>query len=262
MAEQARYDRMLAPFNAPLLGGVAPDVADHVLDVGCGNGATTREAARAVLSGAAVGIDLSGPMLAEARRRAAEDGLANVRFETGDAQVFPFEPSSFDAVISRFGVMFFADPAAAFANLARAVRPRGRMGFVCWQGLVQNEWMAVPAGAALQHVPLPDLGDPEAPGPFSLADPARIERVLSAAGWSAITIEPVAPRLWFGSDAIDFVEFAKGTGLARALLDNVDDTIAQRALDAMRDSLVPYETSDGLRLGSAAWLVTARRDAG
>ncbi|HLG01741.1 MAG TPA: methyltransferase domain-containing protein, partial [Acidimicrobiia bacterium] len=171
VAEAYRYSRMTGPLGEVLVEAADPQPGERVLDVGCGMGATTLAAAERVLpGGSALGVDLSGPMLAVARERANRGGLTHVAFEQADAQVRPFDPGSFDLAISRFGVMFFDDPNAAFANLGRALRSGGRLEFVCWQGLFDNEWLAVPVAAALQHVPVPEMGEPGAPGPFSLAD--------------------------------------------------------------------------------------------
>ena len=139
LRNQDRYDRMLQPFADLILQTAALQPGEQVLDVGCGYGATTLEAARRVAPGPVLGVDLSGPMLSVAKDRAAGSGLANVAFEHGDVQVYPFGPARFDAVISRFGVMFFEDPVAAFANIRSAVRPGGRLVFACWQPLANND---------------------------------------------------------------------------------------------------------------------------
>jgi SAM-dependent methyltransferase len=259
VAHQDRYDAMSEPFTPPLLEAAALAPADQVLDVGCGCGYTTRAAGRAARRGRAVGIDLSGPMLERARAAAVEEGLTNVVFERGDAQVHPFPPGAFDAAISRFGIMFFADPIAGFANIGRALRPAGRLIVVCWQELSRNPWLTVPATAALAHVPIPGLGAPGAPGPFSLADPGRINAVLTGAGLGHIGITPLVGPLKLGRDAADAVNFIAGTGLARTLLDQAGASTARRALQAVTDALHPYQTPGGVLLDGAAWLVTATR---
>ncbi|MGH9138144.1 MAG: class I SAM-dependent methyltransferase [Acidimicrobiales bacterium] len=257
VAHQERYDAMLAPFLDPLLDAAGLTRDATALDVGCGCGVTTRAAAKRAAAGAAVGVDLSGPMLALARQLAAEEGLGNVSYEQADAQVHPFEPAGFDAVISRFGVMFFADPVAAFANIRTALRPAGRLVFTCWRPAVDNEWIMVPAGAALQHVPLPDLGDDSQPGPFTLGRRERIAEVLDAAGFEAVSVDPVDAPLRLGADAEDTVEFIRGTSLAQELIGQVAPDVAQRALAAIADALGAFEADAGVVLGSAAWLVIA-----
>jgi SAM-dependent methyltransferase len=184
--EQDRYERQLAPFAAELLRAAAIGSTDRVLDVGCGCGGTTMLAAHDAAT--ARGIDISEPMLDQARTRAATANIANVQFDQADAQTHAFEPASFDVAISRFGVMFFDDPDAAFANIARALRPGGRLAFVCWQELGRNDWLLIPGMAAAQHVPLPDLGPPGGPGMFSLAEPDQLHKLLQSAGFVDVDV--------------------------------------------------------------------------
>jgi SAM-dependent methyltransferase len=254
---QDRYDAVSSGFNGYLLAAIGE--RDRVLDVGCGNGQTTRLAARRASRGHAVGIDLSGPMLERARATAAEEGIANVTFEQGDAQVHPFPGGWFDVAISRFAIMFFADPVAAFANIGRALRPGGRLACLCFQDASRNDWLVIPFSAMRAHVPVPDFARPGAPGMFSLADPARIDEVLAVAGFEAVTSEPVEAPMLFGRDADDAARFLLNSGPARFILDRVDHAAAGRVRDAMTAALRPYEGSDGVRLGGAAWMVGATR---
>jgi SAM-dependent methyltransferase len=256
---QDRYDALLAPLDRHLLGAAEISGRDHVLDVGCGCGATSRAAARIAAAGDVLGIDLSAAMLERARAVAEAEALTNVRFLRGDAQVYEFGQSTFDVAISRFGVMFFADPVAAFANVARAVRDGGRLVFLCWQELLRNEWILVPGGAAAAYVPLPEPASPDEPGPFSLAEADRVRDILSAAGCRDVNIEGVTEPLRLGADADDTVAFLRGTGFARRLFEDVDDATIGLAVDAVREALTAYETEDGVVLRSAAWLVSARR---
>jgi SAM-dependent methyltransferase len=256
---QDRYDAMSGRFTEPVLAAAAIAETDRVLDIGCGCGQTTRLAARRAARGSAVGIDVSRPMLDRARKQAVDAALANVRFEHGDAQVHSFPPRSFDVAVSRFGVMFFDDPTAAFTNIAAALAPGGRLAFLAWQDIPHNEWIAVPAGAVLAHVPLPDDfgGAADAPGPFSLSDPDRIAEILSRAGFLDIATTAVEAPMRLGDDADDAAAFLAGTGMARSLLESVDADTARRAIDAVTAALRSYEAPDGLALGGAAWLVTA-----
>jgi len=192
VAEAGRYDTMLEPFGQAVLAAASLSPGERVADVGCGNGALTIDAARRVgPTGMAVGIDISAPMLDLARRRATQAGVGNVEFVEADAQVRRFGGGGLDAVLSRFGVMFFDDPEAAFANLAGALRPGGRLAFACWQDLFQNEWMLVPGAAAAQHVGLPEM-EPGAPGPFALADAGRVELLLASARFQDVSLESIA----------------------------------------------------------------------
>ncbi len=261
VTHQAAYDRMLAPFSDMVLAAAALRPRDRVLDVGCGCGATTCAAARAAAPGRVLGVDLSEPMLARGRASAVAAGLANAVFERADAQVQLFGESSFDAVISRFGIMFFADSVAAFANLRHATRPGGRMAFACWQDLTANQWLLVPGAAIAQHVPLPDLGGPGAPGMFAFADPGRIRTVLAGAGWHHIDIEPMrTPILVGGGGGLDeTVEFLRTGSMGRTLLGGIDTQTSARAVLAVRDALAPYRGDHGVRLEAAVWRVLATR---
>jgi SAM-dependent methyltransferase len=259
VTHHARYDQMLEPFTGVILDAAHLTPADRVLDVGCGCGATTLAAARAVTSGDAVGVDLSVTMLARAREAAEAAGVRNVTFEVGDAQVHPFQPASFDAVISRFGVMFFADPVGAFANLRAATRTGGIVSFVCWQPLAANEWLLVPGAALAEHVPLPDFGSTDAPGMFAFADPDRVRRVLSDAGWHGVDVMSEQPSILVGGGGTldNAVDFLRTGSMGRNLLAGVDPDTEARAIASVRDALAPHVEVDGVRLEAAVWMVTA-----
>jgi len=256
---QWRYDSMLEPYVRRLLSAAQIGPAERVLDIGCGTGTTTLAAA--VGARDVLGVDIAEPMIARARDRAREQGLQNARFEVADAQTAPFEAESHDVVISRFGVMFFDDPIAAFANLRTALRPDGRIVFVCWQNLADNEWILVPATAAAAHVPVPDLGEPGAPGPFAFGDAERLRTLLTESGFRDIGIEPVADSILLGGGGTvdEAVNFLRGTGMARTLFAEASPDEVARAIEAVRAALAPYQTPEGVRLGAAAWLVHARR---
>src|SRR5215471_15156359 len=230
VAEAERYDRMTRSFGERIIEAAAPGPGERVLDVGCGNGAVALAVSALVAPGGSVmGLDISGPMLAYARRRAAAAQIASVSFRQGDAQVYPLPKASFDAVVSRFGVMFFDDPVAAFANIGRALRPGGRIAFTCWQDLTVNDWLMVPACAALQHVPMPDLGQPGAPGPFSLADPERVHQVLRDAAFAQIVTEEIVRPMPMGSSVDDVMAFMRGTEVAQLVMTGVPPDTASRA---------------------------------
>lgn len=257
-AQSERYDTMLARFTPHLLEAAGISSADRVLDIGCGAGVTTCAAARAALGGRALGVDLSRPLLDRARRRARHQGVANVRFQEADAQVHPFPEAAFDAAISRFGVMFFADPVAAFGNIARAMAPRGRLAFLCWQRPRDIEWTSTLRAtlAPFVELPTPDL---EGPGPFSLADPRRTRGLLEEGGFDGVAIDPVREPVSLGGDMAEAMEFAADMGPVRGLLSEVDSATRTRALDSLRGALTAHLTDDGVLVGAAAWLVTARR---
>lgn len=260
VAEQVRYDEINAEFGARIVAILAPEPGDRVVDVGCGNGALSLAIAPLVTpTGFVLGLDISGPMLEVAAQRSQSARLTNTMFEHADAQTYELEEAGFDAMVSRFGVMFFDDPDAAFANLARSLRPGGRAVFTCWQDLLANEWLMVPASAALAHVPMPDLGEAGQPGPFSLAEPDRIRSVLTAAGLAEVTVDDVRCPMRLGSTVDDTVSFMQRTDMAAALMADVTDDVAAGAWAAVREALEPYAGPGGVVLQGAAWLVTATR---
>lgn len=261
VALHAVIDEQIRPLGLRAMDRAALHAGDRVLDVGCGCGATTVELARRVAPGGRVtGIDISAVMLDEARRRAAELGVA-AQFELADAQAYAFSPASFDVMFSRFGVMFFVDPTAAFANLRRALQPDGRAAFVCWRSLPENPWMFVPLGAALQLLPSPPLPAPDAPGPFAFADPERVRGILGRAGFRDVQLDPVDEELSIGGGAglDETVAFMLQMGPTGALLREAKDpSLEARVAAAVRAALVPYQTPRGIRMASASWIVTAR----
>ena len=255
-AHADRFDRAVAVHHRRLLDGAAIADGDAVLDIGCGTGQTTLDAARLARAGHALGVDLSSAMLDVARRRAADEALKNVRFEQADAQVHPFDEASFDLAISRTGAMFFADRVAAFTNIARALRPDGRLVLVTWKELHDNEWIREISGAmaAGRDTPAPP---PDAPSPFSLADPDRVRGVLGAAGYTDVDLEGFTAPMWFGDDADDAYDFV--LGLVGWMVEGVDDATRERALDGLRAAMAAHVSADGVVFGSAAWLIRARR---
>lgn len=250
------YDQAVACYHQPFLDAARIHATDRVLDIGCGNGQTTRAAAALAADGDAVGVDISLPLVENARRLAREQGIANATFIHADAQIHPYEAASFDVAISRTGAMFFGDPVAAFSNLRRALRPAGRLALLVWQAAAHNEWIAaflraLAAGRPVQQPP------PEAPGPFSLADPERVHAVLAAAGFSGIELESRRGPMWFGQHAEEAYEFVTSLGLTRWMLTQLDDARRSSALHALRRTIDNHDTGTGVRYDSAAWIVTA-----
>lgn len=261
VALQELLDLQLAGLGTRAIDRAAIVHGEAILDVGCGCGTTSLELARrAGETGNVLGVDVSAPMLDLARRRARDAGLRNVRFELADAQTHQFSCASRDVAFSRFGVMFFSDPVAAFANVRRALKPGGRLAFVCWQSLGLNPWMAVPLAAVAQHVSLPPPASPDAPGAFAFADRDRVGGILKKAGFSEIAFEAVEESLIIGgtADLDTAVEFLLTLGPTQALLAQADEPLRAQVVRSVRTSLVPHHGPDGVRMPAAAWVVRAR----
>lgn len=253
-ALQDLLDRQIRPLGERAIAALSPAPGEAVLDIGCGCGDTSLALAAAVgPAGRVLGVDISRPMLDVARSRAAAGG-ANIAFAERDAAAL-WEPG-FDAIFSRFGVMFFADPTTAFRNLRGALRPGGRLAFVCWRPLAENPWMEVPVAAAARHLPpLPPM-DPEAPGPFAFARRERVERMLEDAGWREVKLTPFDLPIG-GYPLADAVRLALRVGPLGMALAQAPEA-KERVKEAVREALAASDTEAGVRLPSATWVVTAR----
>jgi SAM-dependent methyltransferase len=250
------FHRALAGYDDALFAAAAIGATERVLDIGCGTGQMTRAAGRRAHAGRAVGVDLSSAMLHVARRVTEQEALEHVTFVQADAQVHAFPQGSFDVAISRTGAMFFADPVEAFGTVARALRPRGRLVLLVWQSAARNEWFGELSGALAAGRALP-VPPPDAPHPFSLAEPERTRGILSAAGLAGVGLTGIEQPMWFGPDvpaAHDFV-----LGLLGWQLATLDPAVRDHALARLRRTLEAHTGPDGVQFGSACWLVTARR---
>ncbi len=258
VAQQAHTDVQLAPISDAVLAAAAAAPGERVLDIGCGCGTTTLLLADAVGPGGHVtGLDVSEPMLGAARQRGG--ARENLQWVFADAATHAFSPASFDLLFSRFGVMFFGDPVAAFANLRTALRPGGRMVFVCWRPFDENPWMKVPLQAAhAAGIPRMPKPGPEDPGPFAFADPDRVTRVLTSAGWPApgFTALDVALDIAAAGGLDRAVEQATRIGAASRALREAPEEARPAAVAAIRDALAPYQRRDSVALAGAVWLVS------
>ncbi|MCP2338983.1 class I SAM-dependent methyltransferase [Actinomadura rupiterrae] len=245
------YDAELRRYNEHFRAAARVGPGDRVLDIGCGTGQTTREAASAAVGGSALGVDVSARMLERARRY----GSSNVAYEQADAQTHRFEPSGFDLCISRFGTMFFADPVAAFTNIRRALRPGGRLVQLVWQGGDRNEW-ATAIGQALSALPPAPSDGPDA---FSLADPAATEGILTAAGFTDIAFTDVHEPVYYGPDADAALDAVLHLWAVGSRLADLDPEAADEARARLHATLAAHATDEGVLFDSRAWIITARR---
>jgi SAM-dependent methyltransferase len=252
------YDAELRRYNEVLRRACGVQVHDHVLDVGCGIGQTTRAAARIAQAGSALGVDVSAPAIERAREIARTEGLANVAFEHADAQVHRFPPERFDLAISRFGTMFFDDPVAAFANIARALRPAGRLVMMVWPPHERNEWDA----AIHESLPGPEGQVADAsggPDPFSLAHPPAVTEILGAAGFAAVAFTDVHEPVYYGPDVATALDWVRGFTCTSNALKRMDAAAVGRTVGRLREMLSAHLSDDGIWFNSRAWIITARR---
>ncbi|MFI7709329.1 class I SAM-dependent methyltransferase [Nonomuraea sp. NPDC049480] len=256
-ADADRRDRVLAPVAEALLSAAQLGPGEQVLDIGCGCGATTLQAAGQVApDGTVAGIDVSAPMLEVARARLAASGLGNVRFVHADAQSHAF-PGLFDVVISRFGTMFFTDPAAAFTTLASGMRSGARLVLATWQPLAANDWLIIPGAELLRYGTMPALG--EGPGMFAQSDPAVVERVLTGAGFVHARLSDVRLPLTLGADLDEAVDYLAHSGPGRTVLATVPAHERDAALSDVRAALTDHADQAGVHMNAAIWLITATR---
>jgi SAM-dependent methyltransferase len=252
---QDRLDRMLAGISEEIVKTARPVAGEAILDIGCGCGETSLRLAKT--AGRVVGIDISRPMLARAAQRAKDASVANFEAVEADAAHHRFA-ADFDLLFSRFGVMFFADPDSAFANLRKSLKPGGRLAFVCWRDWRENEWARVPIAAARPHLPpQPPMG-PEDPGPFAFADLARVRRVLSSAGFDAITARPFDTPMHLGAGHEEALAHVQEFGPVARMMAGASDAERANAVAALSAALKPFADRKPFTLGGAVWIVTAR----
>ncbi|MGS0686289.1 class I SAM-dependent methyltransferase [Nakamurella sp. GG22] len=252
------YDAELRRHNEVLRQVAGVRIDDAVIDIGCGTGHTTRQAARAARSGSALGVDVSESAIQRARHLALAQGIGNVSFDHADAQVYQFPQQRFDLAISRFGTMFFDDPPAAFANIGGALRPDGRLAMMVWQARERNEW-AVAIRQSVEAANRPGTAASDGPDAFSLGDPAVVEEVLRGAGFSGVSFNDVDEPVYYGHDVAAALDWVRGFSSISTILSRLDPAESAGAEDRLREVLAAHLHDDGVWLGSSAWIVTAHR---
>jgi SAM-dependent methyltransferase len=254
-------ERVSAPFGASAMDRLSLRPGMRVLDVGCGSGSTTMELTRRVgVEGRVIGVDIAPAMIAESIKNAAAAQVGNVSYFTADAQVEPFDTATFDAIFSRFGVMFFANPKMAFTNLRRALRPDGVLAFACWENIFLNEWMFVPGSAVISVTgSLPPMPGPGEPGPFSLADRAQIESLLADAGFTSVEVTSQAETVTLRGEEIEsLVNLTRRVGPVREALRTANAETAALITSAVRSAILDRAVDGVVQLTSAAFIVSAR----
>lgn len=252
----------LLPFGQKAMAAANIQPSESVLDIGCGCGDTSIEIAGHVgVDGHVLGVDISEPILERARAQAMISKDKSVAFKHGDAQVHRFEAAAFDLIYSRFGVMFFDNPVAAFKNLCGALRPDGRVAFICWQPAKDNEWISAPLETVARHVSLPDPPGPENPGPTSFGDPERVRRILTHSGFSNIEITNHDTSFTVGSNLAEAVSFLMQMGPASAAIAqaDADESVKSKIAADLCEMLAPHNTGVGVTMGAATLIVTANR---
>jgi ubiquinone/menaquinone biosynthesis C-methylase UbiE len=252
------YNAELRALNQVLRRAYALRRDEDVVDIGCGTGQTTREAAREAPDGRTVGIDNSAAMVDGARELTEVEGPDNVTFVCSDAQIYRFPSESFDVAISRFGTMFFRDPIPAFANIAHALRPGGRLVMMVWQAHERNEWSVAIADALAGEKGFVPPAAQEL-DPFSLADPDTVIRTLGAAGFADVTFADVREPVYFGPDVATALRWIRGFACTSEVMSSQDSTSEELILERLRETLVTHMRADGIWFDSQAWIVRARR---
>jgi SAM-dependent methyltransferase len=258
VARQAHTDTTLRQVSDALLAHGAATAGEAVLDVGCGCGASTLDFARAVgPEGRVTAMDISGPMLAEAKSRAEAAGITNIEWRHEDPATAALD--AYDLLTSNFGLMFFGDPVAAFAHMRSAANPGARMSFVCWRSLAENPWIGVPMNAVMQHLPPRPKGNPNAPGMFAFADPERVREVLTAAGWATPQFETLdcALDIAAGHGLEEAIVQSTQIGAVNSWLRGQPDEIVKASVASIREALTPYAEDESVRLPGAMWLVSS-----
>jgi len=258
---EQKIDEMLDPLGDAALKVLAPKTNERVLDIGCGTATTTLKIAKSVGdNGLVTGVDISKPILECARQKAKKKLKHNIDFILADGQNHKFEFDSYDAVFSRFGVMFFGDAIAAFSNLKKATKTGGRLTFVCWADRLENEWMEVSTKVASQFLELPPKSAPKEPGPFAFEDLEYLKKVLVKAGWSKVEIKKYSTRNSVGRTVKESANFLSRMGPMSVPFEGAEEAIKRKVILSLEKSFSNYLTDNGVKMNFSTWIVTAQKD--
>lgn len=255
-----KTNEFIMPLGQNAIDLAAIEEGELVLDIGCGCGKTSFDIANIVgQTGHVNGLDISRVMINEARAHKRLSGVKNVTFQCADAQSLELEAMLYDLVYSRFGVMFFDDPIAAFSNIRSSLDKTGRLAFTCWQSPLDNQWISLPLSIVLKYIPPVEQTDMNAPGPFAFADAQRVSTILNTAGFSNIQVSPYKTPVTFGHNIADAAHALTQLGPAANSITNseLDAETTSKILNDLQWALEPYVTDNGIMLGAATWVVTA-----
>lgn len=253
-----QQDKVIGPYGDDAMDTLRLQSGQYILDIGCGSGTTTLKLANRVgPSGRVIGVDISTPQLENAKKRADELADLCIEFHNHDMTTFPFEGSLFDCAFSRFGVMFFAEPVDAFTHIRSGIKPSGRLAFACWKSAEQNPWLSKTVEVASQYLPRPAAPGPTDPGPYSFQDSKRINLILTEAGFSDIEIVSVEKGLTCGPDMKSTVAQLIQVGAMAAAIEEAPEELRNRIKSDLGEAFQGYQTSSGVIIDSAAWIVSA-----
>jgi len=259
---QSQLEKSLMPFGKQAISTAMIALDETVIDVGCGWGDTSIELAQQVgPKGHVLGIDISNLILEQAQNRLDASSLNNIKFECVDAESHQFDMMKLDVVFSRFGVMFFNNPVVAFRNIYGALKPGGRLIFICWQSIKENQWVNLPQEIVIQYVEIASV-DPDAPGGFAFGDSTRVLGILDAAGFVDINVEPYKTKITVGENLDEAIILLSHLGPASSVIENpdLDGEIKNRILNDLRNALEFYKSLQGIELDAATWIFTATKE--
>ena len=255
---EKNIEKMLGPLGDHAINTLKPKVGEKILDVGCGTGSTSLKLSKLVgKEGLITGIDISEPILGFAKKQANVKRIKNIKFVLADAQNFQFSENNYDAVFSRFGIMFFEDPITAFKNIRKSLKDKGRLTFICWCSREENDWINLSSNIASQFLELPPKANPKDPGPFALEDHRYIEEILINSGWKNIVIKNHGEKIIVGETLDSSAEFLSRMGPMSVPFENANEQTKEKVISALKECYSKYLTPKGVEFHFSSWIVSA-----